>query len=286
MDKFMAQLKARELLRSKKITAAPVDAEAIAGSLGFDVVYKDLPDDESGFSVVFKDKKRIVVNKSHELKRQRFTIFHEIAHDYMGLPSLHRQPHSPPTVGTYRTRPAEEIACDVFAAECLLPWSLLGEYLDDEEFSIASVDFLSEQFKASRLCVTSRFADQSRGLHAYVLSENGQVVYVARSKPLQDLKFWIAIGSPLPRGTAAHELSSSGELTKQAGCNAAVWSSSDGADKFYCEEESFTLPKWGQTASLLTLVKISKEEEHDAEDEDYDNELLRPLTGELPWRKK
>lgn len=284
MDKFTAQLKARELLRTRKVAAAPVDAEAIAKSLGFEVLYRDLPDDESGFCVPLK--KRIVVNKNHEPARQRFTIFHEIAHIYLELPSLHGQQGAPPTIGSYSKRPAEEIACDVFAAECLLPWSLLEEYLDDEEFSIASVDFLAEQFQASRLCAASRFADQSRGLHAYVLAENGQVVYAARSKPLQDLKLWIAIGTPLPRGTAAQVLLASGELSKQAGCNAATWSSSDGAERFYCEEESFLLPKWGQTASLLTFEKIGKEEERDAEDEDYDDELLPQLTGELPWRKK
>jgi Zn-dependent peptidase ImmA (M78 family) len=286
MEKLTAQLKARELIRSRKITALPVDTEIVAQSLGFEISYRDLPDDESGFSAVIKGKKRIVVNKNHEPKRQRFTIFHEIAHDYLKLPSLHDQPSSPPTLGSYVKRPAEEIACDIFAAECLLPWPLLQPYIEEETFCIETVDFLSEEFQASRLCVASRFADQSPGLHAYVLSENGQVVYVARSKPLQDLQYWISIGLPLPRQSGVHSLLSSGQLLAQASYNGVVWSSSDVAGKLFCEEESFSLPKWGQTASLLTLGKISKDDERSAEDEDYDAELLLELTGILPWRKK
>jgi len=286
MEKLTVQLKARELIRSQKITTAPVDAEAVARSLDFEITYKDLPDDISGFSAVIKNKKRIIVNQNHEPKRQRFTIFHEIAHDYLKLPSLHDQRSSPPTLGSYVKRPAEEIACDIFAAECLVPWPLLQPYIEEEAFCIDTIVFLSEEFQASRLSVASRFADQSRDLHAYVLSEEGQVVYVASSKPLQDLQYWISIGLSLPRQSGVYSLLASGQLLAQANYNGVVWSSSDVAGKLFCEEESFSLPKWGQTVSLLTFEKIRIDDDHTADDEDYDADLLPELTGVLPWRKK
>tara|TARA_B100000378_G_scaffold278865_1_gene284002 strand:- start:565 stop:1437 length:873 start_codon:yes stop_codon:yes gene_type:complete len=286
MDKIVAQAKAREFLSSRNVNAFPVDAEALAGSLGFQISYKDLPDDESGFSISLKGKKHLCVNRNHDAKRQRFTIFHEIAHEWLQLPSNHNTDPSVPALGTYIKRPIEEIACDIFAAECLLPWKLFKPFVEEEEFILQAIDYLSDEFQASRLSVASRFADQSPGLHAYVLSEGGAIVYVAQSKALRDLKYWIPIGIPLPKHSASHQMIQKNASEGSDGYSAMVWSSSDVAGKLLCNEECFALPKWRQAASLLTFDRVDKNEAIGEQDVDYDSELLPELTGELAWKKR
>lgn len=286
MNRLTAQIKAREFLSSRKVEAFPVDAESLANSLDFHISYKDLPAGESGFSTTIKGKKIICVNSNDKIKRQRFTILHEIGHDYLKLPSKHGESATEAIIGSYAKRPAEEIACDLFAAECLVPWKLLQPFVDEETYSIDVIDYLSDEFNASTPCVASRFADQSQDLLAYVLIEGQKIVYAARSKPLKDLNYWIQLGANLPKGTAAYALTSNNSTAAEAEYGAYIWSSSDVANAYHCVEEAFTLSTWSQTVSLLTFEKATKTVESEDYDSDYESELLPELTGYPEWKKR
>ena len=95
--------------------------------------------------------------------------------DVLGQPSIHGERLSSHELERYRGRPPEEIACDNFAAECLVPWKPIQQFAGECDFSASTVITLSDHFQASRPCIASRFARSSANLVAYVLSEDGVI---------------------------------------------------------------------------------------------------------------
>jgi IrrE N-terminal-like domain len=80
----------------------------------------DLDPDEPGWSFQNNGKHSICVNAKDPPERQRFTICHELAHIVLELPSEHKQV----AWWSYAKRSPNEIACDIFATELLLPYGL------------------------------------------------------------------------------------------------------------------------------------------------------------------
>lgn len=287
MDPVTAISKARALLRDLAIDAYPVDVEAIAHQQGFHVKFSDqLGPKEAGYVVNIAGKQLIVVNDRDHPHRQRFTIMHEVAHAVLDLPSMHGSSLSQSQLYSYATRPSEEILCDLFAAECLVPWHLIAPLTDEYAFEAVSVQKLSDAFKASQSCVASRFAQASRDLHIYVLAENGQIRNVIASTPAREQQYWIDIGTQLPRGSAADAVLRNGHATGNVECDGSVWSASQAASRFSCYEEAILLGEWGQTLSLLTLEALHPNGQRSVHTATEDDELLPELTGELPWPKR
>jgi hypothetical protein len=122
MDEFSAILRARELVRAVNPSAIPVSVEAYAAHIGAVIrPQHDLSPNEPGWSFQAKEKHFICTNTHDKPDRRRFTVCHEIAHIVLSLPSDHK--HAPWS-GNYAKKSADEITCDVFAAELLLPLHL------------------------------------------------------------------------------------------------------------------------------------------------------------------
>ena len=103
----------------------------------------------------------------------------------------------------YGRRPEEEVLCDVFAAECLLPYDFFARQVVDRNISLDTVKSLAEEYKASLTATGSRFALNANEPCAFVLSEDGRTRYVSRSKYLSELKGWINFNVPVPQGSVA-----------------------------------------------------------------------------------
>ena len=74
---------------------------------------------ESGYTLTRPNGKRVItVNSVETEERQRFTICHEIAHVILELPSKHDEVPS----WSYAKRDVNEVMCDLFAAELLMPF--------------------------------------------------------------------------------------------------------------------------------------------------------------------
>ena len=116
-----------------------------------------------------------------------------MAHEALGIAADRTAPS-----WSFARRPQGEIACDIFAAELLLPHKLFKPRVDAADMGFAAISDLAEEFDASLMSTASRFATFSRELCAYVLSENGKVRYSARSTSLRDAKAWIRLGMDLP----------------------------------------------------------------------------------------
>lgn len=286
MDEITAISRARKLLDRYHVRNYPVDVMGIALAEGYVVRESEkLADDEDGQTLTVGDRRFIVVNKNSRLYRRRFTIMHELAHHVLELPSAHGSHLAANELERFRSRPAEEVLCDVFAAECLVPWQLIQPLTETFDFSIDAVTTLSDRFEASKLCVASRFAQASASTLAYVVAEEGTIKYSVSSRALRDARIFLRTAVALPGQSAAAQAIRAGRSAAIADMEATEWSHSDAADNFSVHEEAIYHAAWGQTLSLLTFEEdrpASRISSVRAEDED---DLLPELTGELSWDK-
>ena len=223
------------------------------------------------------------MNCAHNARRRRFSVCHEVAHVVLDIAADHSAPS-----WSYARRPPGEVACDVFAAELLLPYQLFKPRVDAADMGFAAIRSLADEFEASLISTGSRYATFSRELCAFVVSEGGKVRYSARSARLREAKGWIRPGSPLPSKSYSARLRAGERLSGAEEAEPDRWFEDwerDGA----LFENSWHLGQWDQT---LTLLWFDAEElaPQAFESKRRDEEIygLRELDGVLPWpgRKK
>ena len=212
-------------------------------------------------------------------------MLHELAHNALGLPSVHGATVPSDELERFRSRPPEEVLCDVFAAECLIPWQLIQPMTEEFDFSAGTVQTLSERFEASKLCVASRFARASALPLAYVVAEEGTIKYSVPSNALRESRVFLRTGVALPGRSAAAQAIRSGSDLVTADMEASEWSHSDAADRFSVHEEAIYHATWGQTLSLLTFEEDVQAPRNTPIQAEADDELLSELTGHLSWDK-
>ena len=287
MDEFQTILGARQFVGDTGNESVPVDIEhlAVAAKAKIKIAY-DLADDESGQTTRFKGKHLIIVNGNHSEERQRFTVLHEIAHIVLGLPSQHHGTTLKTDVLLrYGRRPEEEMLCDVFAAECLLPYDSFAKEVADTDISLDAVRSLAAKYKASLTTTGSRFAVNANEPCAFVLSEDGRIRYVSRSKHLIELKGWIDFNVPVPEGSVAHRLMQGGsKIEDYDELPTDVWFDGGIRNRPLVAEEAILLHEWNQCLSLVWFDESLKPV-HEQWDED-DEPLLKELDGTLPWPSK
>ncbi len=284
MDELSVVLKAREFVNKVNPTAFPMSVKAyvdqIEGTLNAD---RDLGPDEDGWSAMKPNGKYgICVNGNHRAERQRFTVCHELAHIILGLPSEHGSGPS----WSYARRSPNEILCDVFAAELLLPYKLFKPLVDKSDYSLAAIDLLAAQFEASTLATGSRFAAVARCPCAFVLSEQGKVRYSSRSTALRDAKGWISPRTDLPAGSVSERRRAGEAGTGPEDVEADIWFE-DWDREGSLVEDARHLAQWDQTIALLCFedddLPPQRTERHKREEEEYG---LAELDGVLPWPGK
>ena len=247
MDEFIAIVRARQFVRKVRPDAVPVSVERYAAEIGVGIKYDhDLGPDEAGGSFEAKGKRCIYVNAHDGSARQRFTVCHEIAHFVLGLPSDHQGSPS----WSYAKRPPNEIWCDVFAAELLLPIVLFKQRVAGAEVSLAWVETLAEEFEASFSATGSRFAAVAEAPCAFVLAEQGTVRYASRSKALRDAFAMILPGTKLPRGSLSERLREGRAPDGPEQCEADRWFAQWERGGVLLEEARH-LEAWDQTLTLL-----------------------------------
>lgn len=282
MDEFVAILRARELVKRALITSIPAQIEGYLGAVG-DCSLRmeaDLAPDEAGYSVKIGAKHFIVVSARDLPERQRFTACHELGHFVLDLPSEHDRGPS----WSYSKRPPNEIYCDVFAAELLLPYTLFKPVVDVSVVGFSALDKIANEFQASVTATGSRFAAASDMPCAFVISEGGVVRYVSRSKTLRDAGAWIAPGTALPIGSPS-ETAPTHPQSESIEVAADTWFS-DWKRGGVLLEEARHLARWDQT---LTLLCFGDDEipSNSAAHSDAEEDLgLKELDGHLPWPGK
>jgi hypothetical protein len=279
IDELGIALKAREFIGRCGPLALPVSVDAYASQIGGEVLKEALEENEDAWS--FRDsrgKYRICVNCAHNARRQRFSVCHEVAHVVLEIVSDHATPS-----WSYSRRPPGEIACDVFAAELLLPYQLFKPCVDSADMAMAAIGSLADEFDASLISTGSRFATFSRELCAFVVSEGGKVRYSARSTLLREAKGWIRPGSPLPTDSYSARVRSGEKPSGVEDAEPDLWFE-DWARDGALFEDALHLGQWDQTLTLLwfdddRLAAPAPERKQ----WDEDSYTLCELDGVLPW---
>lgn len=284
MDELSVVLRAREFVNKVNPKTIPVPVNAYVDHIGGTLkIVRDLGPDEDGWSAMKPDGKYgICVNGNHTNERQRFTVCHELAHIILGLPSEHASGSS----WSYVKRPPNEILCDVFAAELLLPYKQFKPLVDKSDYSLGAVDNLATTFEASIVATGSRFASMARALCAFVLSEQGKVRYSSRSSALRDARGWIAPRMQLPMGSLSQRLRAGEAARGPEAVEPDIWFEDWERDGSLLEDARH-LPQWDQTIALLWFedddAPPKRSERQKREEEEYG---LAELDGILPWPGK
>jgi Zn-dependent peptidase ImmA (M78 family) len=283
MDELSAVLKAREFVNKVSPTSLPVSVRAYADQVGAIIhVDEDLKPDEQGYCVDINGKLRICVNENDDETRRRFTVCHEIAHRVLGLPSE----HSGIASWSYAKRSPNEILCDVFAAELLLPYKLFKPLVEKSNISLAVVDDLAKRCEASNMATGSRFATLARAPCAFVLAEQGKARYAARSTALREARAWVPLRVPLPEASAAARLRAGIACDSPEEIEADVWFS-DWARGGSLLEDARHLKQWDQTVTLLWFEDEElPSETQDRRQREEEETGLAELDGILPWPGK
>lgn len=280
MDDGAAESKARAFLAELADLSAPVPLERYVSHVNGVLKYvDDMEPDEPGSSFVRKEKLYIMVNDKDIEERQRFTVCHEIAHHVLKLESQHQGP-----AWSYTKRPPNEVACDVFAAELMLPWKLFKPHVDKADLGFSAIDELASLFKASVTSTGSRFAVMNKIPCAFVLIEQNRVRHASRSVSLRGSGAWIQPGSSVSADTPAGRVRAQGSGTiGPEEVDPDLWFS-DWTSGGSLWEESRFLPKWDQTLTLLwgEEEEIQERRPH-RESTDVGGGEYRALDGNLPW---
>ena len=161
-------------------------------------VRNNLKDTEAGQTFALGDHHIIVVNGRHTPERQRFTVLHELGHIRLGLPSKHGDTISVDQLLRYNARPPEEILCDVFASECLLPRQFFLSDVRKLPCTFRSIEELADRYCASLAATGSRFAAYNESPCAWILADGKRVRYVSCSPSLREAGFFLKTGIEVP----------------------------------------------------------------------------------------
>ena len=290
VNELQVILRAREFIRKSGIDSVPVDLTQYAAAVNAIIKIKhDMGDAESGQTFPIGEKHIIVVNGNQRDERQRFTALHEIAHIELGLPSQHDgQSLSTERLLSYRRRPPEEVACDVFAAECLLPYEFFKTDAGNEDVGFDAIRRLAGRYRASLPATGSRFAVHASAPCAFVLIESGKIRHVTYSKHLRELNGWIKPGAEVPDGSVARRIiQASANDQDYDEIPTDIWFEGSKIRHDVVCEEAVNLSEWDQCLSMIWIDE-SLRPSRDAEDRDSDGDepLLRELDGNLPWPSK
>ena len=176
-----------------------------------------------------------------------------------------------------------ELFCDVFAAELLLPYKLFKPLVDKADIGLAAVDDLAARFVASTMATGSRFAMLVSVPCAFVLSEKGKVRYASRSILLRQANAWIPPQTVLPQGSLSKLLRAGGASSGPVEVEADVWFSNWERGGTLLEDARH-LGAWDQTVALLWFedeeMPAPRRDRREREEEEFG---LAELDGILPW---
>ena len=282
MDETDVRQKARAFITKVDTSNIREDLSPYVTAANAKVKKDELGEGESGYTITKPNGKHIItVNSLETEERQRFTICHEIGHIVLGLESSHEEVPS----WSYAKRHPNEIACDAFAAELLMPYQQWLSKVPSEEPSLELILEMAQFFGTSFPAAASRFASLSDMPCAFVTMERGQVRYAARSTALRNVGAWVSPRSKIPVGSVAHQIrSSENNSTKTGEVPQDLW-----FDNWEKGLDLWELSRhYTRTDTTISLLWFDSDELPEREVSRFgtrteDDGGLAELTGELPW---
>jgi Zn-dependent peptidase ImmA (M78 family) len=285
VNELDAQQRARSFVATIDLSNIRSDLSPYLAAANASLRKEELNKGESGYTITKPNGRHIITVNSLEIdQRQRFTVCHEIAHIILGLPSSHEEVPS----WAYAKRDSNEVACDTFAAELLMPYKQWLSAVPKQQPSLNLIQHMAEKFGTSYPAAASRFASLSDMPCAFVTMEKGAVRYAVRSTPLRRVGAWITAKSSIPVGSLSHKLRASGaSATDELEVAQDIW-----FDNWEKGLELWELARhYQQTDTTIALLWFDNDDLPQVEVDRFgvrieDDEGLAELTGELPWPGK
>lgn len=285
MNEEDVRQRARAFVAQVDVSGIRNDLTPYAAAANAKLNSDELEEGESGYTITKPNGKHVItVNSLETEERQRFTVCHEIAHIVLALESSHEEVPS----WSYAKRHPNEISCDIFAAELLMPYQQWLSQVPNEEPSLDLIQRMAILFGTSFPAAASRFASLSDMPCAFVTMERGMVRYAARSTSLRQAGAWISAKSPIPIGSVAHSLRTEGASTTRSDEVAQdVW--------FENWEKGLDLSElsrhYAGTDTTTSLLWFDAEDLPEVEVNRFgakvvDDGGLAELTGHLSWPSK
>lgn len=221
IDEPAIRAQARQFMRGLDLSQVDGDLSVYTKKVNARLSKEDLGESESGYTLTKRDgKSSIVVNEIERLERQRFTICHEVAHLALSLKSNHQETPS----WSYAKRDDNEIACDIFASELLMPFDAFKRDVDQEHPSFDLIERLRRKYVVSFSACGSRLAAVTDFPCAFILMNSSVIRYASRSATLRQLNAWIEMRTPVPTGAVAHRLIEEGSAIGESdGISQDIW---------------------------------------------------------------
>jgi Zn-dependent peptidase ImmA (M78 family) len=287
VDELAIRMQARQFMSGLDLSSIHSDLSVYTKKVNAKLRAEELGEGESGYTLTKRDgTSSIVVNELERKERQRFSICHEVAHLVLGLTSDHREV---PSWG-YAKRDDNEIACDIFASEMLMPFESFKRDVDRAEPSLELIERLRAEYVVSFSACGSRLAAVTDYPCAFVFMDSKIVRYASRSKSLRDLKAWIELKAPIPTSSVARQLIEDGYRSgKDASISQDVWFR-DWPNGYELTEVAKHSPEFDETFSLIWFDPDTGPEESvnnwSGVPERDDDEGLKELDGLLSFSGK
>lgn len=287
IDETSIRAKARQFMRGLDLTNIAQDLSVYTQKVNAKLSYDEMGEGESGYTLTRRSgKSSIVVNEQERRERQRFSTCHEVAHLALDVLSNHQETPS----WSYAKREDNEIACDIFASELLMPFEQFKRDVDQEEPSFELIELLRATYVVSFAACASRLAAVTEYPCAFVFMNSAVVRYASRSKALRDLNAWVEMRAPIPQGSVAHRIIGTGEWSgEDARVSQDVWFR-DWPKGYDLTELARHYPAFEETFSLLWFEQDSGPDEPvknwSSTPMQEDDEGLTELDGVLRFRSK
>ncbi|SCK42581.1 Predicted Zn peptidase [Variovorax sp. HW608] len=287
LDEAEIRMHARRFMAGLDLSLIAQDLSVYTKKVQAKLRKEELEPGESGYTLTKRDGSSvIIVNERERLERQRFSICHEVAHIVLELKSDHRDTPS----WSYAKRDENEIACDIFAAELLMPLDAFKRDADQEPPSFQLVERLRGQYVVSFAACASRLAAVSDYPCAFVTMNARVIRHASRSKALRDLRAWIVPKSPIPQGSVAQRLVRDEEWSgEDDAVPQDVWFQ-DWPKGYDLIELAKHYPSYEETFSLLWFEQDSGPDEpvnnFAGVPAEQDDGGLRELDGHLSFSKR
>lgn len=286
IDELSIRTKARQFMAGLDLSRIDEDLSVYVEKVNAKLSTEEMGEGESGYTLTRRSgKSSIVVNDLERQERQRFSACHEVAHLVLGLASNHQETPS----WSYAKRDENEIACDIFASELLMPFDAFKRDVDQEEPSFELVERLRAKYVVSFAACASRLAAVTDYPCAFVFMNSVVVRYASRSMALRELNAWVEMRAPIPAGSVAARLIGEGEWSgEDSSISQDVWFR-DWPKGYDLVELAKHYPEFEETFSLLWFEQDSGPEEpvqNWSGTPTQEDDGLRALDGVLSFHKR
>lgn len=287
IDELAIRTAARQFMAGLDLSNIHQDLSVYTKKVKAKLGTEEMDEGQSGYTLTKRDGSSvIIVNELERRERQRFSTCHEVGHIVLALKSDHRETPS----WSYAKRDENETACDIFAAELLMPYDAFKRDVDQEEPSFELVESLRAQYVVSFAACASRLASVTQYPCAFVTMSSSTIRHASRSKALRDLNAWIVPKSPIPSGSVAHRLVRGGEWSgEDEAVSQDVWFQ-DWPKGYDLIELAKHYPSYDETFSLLWFEQDSGPDEpvknFAGVPVEEDDGGLKELDGVMSFHKK